>query len=173
MRTSRMIMLSAPLAVALMAGPALAHGPGGGACRQELQALCSTQQSVAPGPGGCLQALCPAFTPGPGAFASCITALTNAGKDVSACSQQVAKMQAKRAAWKAACVDSGAVAASCPPDTTGPRAIGKCLRKAQKNDTTGVFSTGGTYAACGALLAQHHWHHRHHHWNGATGPTGN
>ena len=66
MRTSRILMVSTPLAVALLAAPALAHGPhGGGACRQALHALCA-QSGTTPGPGGCLQTLCPGFTSGHG-----------------------------------------------------------------------------------------------------------
>ena len=45
MRTSRFGMFVAPLALALVAAPALAHGPGGGsACRgatEQIKTLCS------------------------------------------------------------------------------------------------------------------------------------
>ncbi len=73
MEMSKLILLAAPLAVALAVSPTLAHGPhGGGVCRQDLQTLCP---DVTPGPGAfrnCMATLCPGMTPGPGAVASCL-----------------------------------------------------------------------------------------------------
>ena len=152
---SKFIMLIAPLAVALTTAPVLAHGHhGGGACRQDLQTLCP---SVTPGPGSfrdCLATLCPDLTPGPGAFASCLQNAAKSGKITLSdqCQAHLTKMQAKIAAWQTACGNYAQV--NCTADT-GPRAIGKCLRAAEKNDPQ--FPT-----ACAALLAQHHGHHRHH-----------
>lgn len=149
---AKFIMLIAPLAVALMATPALAHGPhGGGTCRPDLQTLCP---NVTPGPGSfrdCLQTLCQA-TPGPGAFASCLQeAATSKGVTLSdQCQAHLTKMQAKIDAWKTAC--GGAVTTYCS-DLTDPREIGKCLRQNQAKLSSD----------CQALLAQHHGHHHHHH----------
>jgi len=155
---SKLIALIAPLAVALtMTAPALAHSRhGGGACRQDLQTLCP---NVTPAPGSfrdCLQMLCQ-VTPGPGAFASCLQEAA-AAKGVTLsdqCQAQLTEMQAKRDAWNTACGDYAQV--NCTGDT-GPRAIGQCLRAAQKTDPN--FP-----AACAALLAECHHHHRHHHGN--------
>jgi len=153
MKMRRVSTLIAPLTVALMAVPALAHGPHrGGACRQDLHTYCS---SLTPTPGdgfrGCLATLCPDFTPGPGAFASCLLNQTEI-KLSEQCTAHLTKMQANIAAWKAAC---GTYAgANCTGDS-GPRAIGQCLRAAQTTDPD--FPP-----ACAALLAQHHWHHHHH-----------
>ncbi|MFI5398525.1 MAG: hypothetical protein ACHQ9S_23590 [Candidatus Binatia bacterium] len=156
---SKFIMLIAPLTVALMAAPALAHRPhGGGACSADLQTLCP---NVTPGPGSfrdCLATLCPNLTAGPRAFASCLPeAATSKGVTLSdQCQAHLTKMQAKIAAWQMACGNYAQL--NCTGDT-GPRAIGQCLRAAQKNDPQ--FP-----AACAALLAQHHGHHHHH------GPAG-
>ncbi len=148
MRTSRMMMLTAPLAVALMAAPALAHGHhGGGACRQDLQTLCP---NVTPGPGsfrGCLAMLCPGLTPGPGAFASCLQ--QHASELSPACQQDLNKMQAKIAAWQQAC--GGDVPTFCSDVAPGPWSIRKCLREHQSELSQ----------PCQDLLAQHHGH-RHH-----------
>jgi hypothetical protein len=150
---SKLIMLIAPLAVALTTtAPALAHGHhGGGACRQDLQALCP---NVTPGPGSfrdCLATLCQA-TPGPGAFASCVqeAAAANNVTLSDQCQAQLTKMQAKIAAWQTACGNYGPCTGS-----TGPRALGQCLRDAQTTDPQ--FPP-----ACAALLTQRHGHGHHH-----------
>lgn len=162
---SKFILLIAPLTVALTMTPALAHGHHGrGACRSDLQTLCP---DVTPGPGSfrgfhdCLQALCPQATPGPGGFASCLQeAATAKGVTLSdQCQAHLTKMQAKIDAWKTACGDYAQ--ANCTGDT-GPRAIGQCLRAAQKTDPN--FPP-----ACAALLTQHHGHHHHH---GPVDPNG-
>jgi len=180
MRRSRIMMLSAPLAVVLMAVPALAHGPhGGGACRGDLEKiLCpnvtpgpgsfreclAACPNVTPGPGAfasCLAPLCPERTPGPGGFASCLqqAAAANNVTLSEQCQAQLTKMQANIAAWKTAC--GAAVTNLCPDVTPGPggsghRAIGKCLREHQSELTA-------NYPACAELLAQHHGFHHHHH----------
>ncbi len=149
MRISPMTLLAAPLALGLMTTAALAHRHhGGGACRQDLQALCP---DVTPGPGGfhdCLATLCPDATPGPGAFASCLQ--QHASQLSSACQQQLSKMQAKMAAWQQAC--GADVQTFCSDTGPGPWKIGKCLRSHQSELSQ----------TCQDLLAQHHHHHHHH-----------
>jgi hypothetical protein len=156
MGMSKFIMLIAPLTVALMAAPALAHGPhGGGACRQDLQTLCP---NVTPGPGSfrdCLATLCPDLTPGPGTFASCLQ--QHASGLSAACQQHLNQMQAKLAAWQQACGDD--VRTFCSDVAPGPWSTGKCLRQHQS----------ALSQPCQDLLAQHHGH-RHHH--GPVDPNG-
>ena len=150
---SKFIMLIAPLAVALTAAPALAHGHhGGGACRQDLQTLCP---NVTPGPGNfrdCLATLCPDLTPGPGAFASCLQeAATSTGVTLSdQCQAQLTQMQARLAAWQQAC--GADVRTFCSAATPGPWSAGKCLRQHQSELSQ----------PCQDLLAQHHGHSHHH-----------
>jgi hypothetical protein len=153
---AKFIMLIAPLTVALMAAPALAHGPHGrGACRQDLHAYCSSLTPTPDSFRGCLATLCgPDFTPGPGAFASCLQNAATAGTITLSgqCTAHLTKMQAKIDAWETACGD---YAQKNCTDGTGPRAIGQCLHAAQNTDPN--FPP-----ACAALLAQHHRHHHHH-----------
>ena len=145
--------LLASLAVALLMTPGAARAEHGGwACRQDIQALCP---DVTPGPGnfrGCLQALCPQVTPGPAGFGSCLQqAAQSQGHTLSSeCQDQLAKMQAKIAAFQQACGDD--VKTYCS-DVTGPRGIFKCLRDNQENVS----------ASCQDVLAQHHDRHHHHH----------
>ncbi len=79
MTTSRFVKLLAPLAVALAAAPALAHGPGdGGACsgiKGQIESLCA----AAP-PDTCLSTLCPDVPAGPGQLVQCLLNL-NDGKE--------------------------------------------------------------------------------------------
>jgi hypothetical protein len=168
MKVSKIIALVAPLALALAAAPALAHGPGalgpgalgprgGGACRQDLTKLCSQlTPTPAPGPGNCLKALCPTLTPGPGAFASCLLSLQSGVSDQ--CKQQLTKMQAKIAAWQAAfntaCAND--VSQFCSNVSTGPRGQIQCLRQAVRNNQT-------VSQPCQAFLAEHHGYHHHGH----------
>lgn len=156
MRTSRLAMFVAPLALTLAATSAFAHGHhGGGACRQDLQTLCP---DVTPGPGSfrdCLMTLCPDLTPGPGAFASCLQQHATA---LSAdCQQHLNAMQAKIAAWQQAC--GGDAQTFCSDAGPGPWQIGKCLRQHES----------ALSQACQDLLAQHHG--RHHHDDSCGTPT--
>ena len=156
MKVSKIITLVAPLAMALAAAPALAHGPGGeGACRQDLTKLCS-HLTPAPGPGNCLKALCPSFTPGPGAFASCLLGLPSGVSDQ--CKQQLTQMQAKIAAWHTAfnTACSTDVSSFCKNVTTGPWTQVQCLRQA-------VVNNQPVSAPCQAFLAKHHGHGHHGH----------
>jgi hypothetical protein len=166
MRTSRMIMLSAPLAVALMAAPVLAHGPGG-ACsgiKGQIKNLCSGVTT----PGTCLTTLCPTATPGPGAWAQCL--LSNATKlKLSATCQadlnnKLAAIQKWQSAFETAC--KADVTANCNYVTGGTGSTIQCLGQA-------VIDNKQVSSTCQALLARHHGHHGHHHWNGAKGATCN
>jgi hypothetical protein len=166
MRVSMMFTLAAPLAVALMAAPALAHGPGGGgACGGDIKALCA-KAGVAPGSGNCMSTLCPGVPPGPGAFATCIdNAASKYSYTVSAnCSAQLAKMQAKIAAWQTAfntaCAND--VSTFCSNVTTGPWSTAQCLRQA-------IMNNQAVSQPCQAFLAQHHGHRPHHAPNWAPG----
>jgi hypothetical protein len=158
MRTPKFMMLVPPLAVALSMTPALAHGPHrGGACRQDLQALCP---SVTPGPGAfrdCLATLCPDLTPGPGAFASCLQ--QHASQLSPACQEHLNQMQAKMTAWQQACGSD--VQTFCSDVTPGPWSVGKCLH-AHKSELS---------QPCQDLLAQYP-RHRHHHHTCGTPPPG-
>ena len=134
MKMSRMIALSAPLAVALMAAPALAHRPhGGGACRQEFQKLCGT-----PGSAG-----------GFAGFVACLETPANQGQLTTECQTRLSQMQAKITAWQTCKQD----ATVCGQDT-GKDFI-KCLRGLAKNKSLPT--------SCQPLLAQHHGRHHHHH----------
>lgn len=155
MRVSMMFTLAAPLAVALAVAPALAHGPhGGGACRKDLHAYCSSLNPPPDNFHACLATLCGSdFKPGPGAFASCLQ--TAAGKGTiqlsQGCTTQLTGMQDKILAFQNKC--GGAVTAyNC---SGGPRSIGKCLRENQT-------ALSQAFPDCAALLAQHHGHHHHH-----------
>ena len=161
MRTSRFAMFVAPLALALVAVPALAHGPGGeGACRQEIEAICS----AATGSGDCVSKLCgPTFPSGPGALANCILSLTPPPKGLSpTCLTNLKNMQAKIAAWQTsfqnACgtATSGDVSTYCGNVTGGTESTIKCLRQA-------VTDNKPVSKDCQALLAQHHGHRHHEH----------
>ena len=155
-----------PLALALAAAPALAHGPGGGgACRPLVQALCP-DVTPGPGPGGyhsCLQALCPNSSGGPGGFASCLLNQTKVPiANYPNCQTELTNLQSKIAAWQAefntACASD--VSQFCSNVTTGPRQQIQCLRQAVKNNQK-------VSASCQTLLAKHHGHgHRGHPWHG-------
>jgi hypothetical protein len=137
MKTSRIIMLSAPLAMALMAAPALAHGPhGGGACRQEFQNLCGTPGSA-------------------GGFAGFVTCLeTNKAKLTGPCLDRLSQMQAKITAWNECKTAVSGPPDLCPNITTGPgqdKDFIQCLR--------GLAENKSLPASCQPLLAQHHRHH--------------
>jgi hypothetical protein len=152
---SKLIMLIAPLAVALAVAltmaPALAHGHhDGDACRQDLQTLCP---GVTPGPGSfydCLATLCPDRTPGPGAFASCLEDAAKAQTVTLSdqCQAHLTKMQAKSAAWQQAC--GGDAQTFCGDVAPGHWATGKCLREHQSELSQ----------PCQDLLAQRHGHHQ-------------
>ncbi len=152
MSTSRLTMFVAPLALALTAAPALAHGPGrGGACRADLEARCSALATPpAPGPGDCVKALCGDLTPGSGAFVNCLLGLQPPVS--SQCQQQLTDMQAKITAFQTAC--AGDVTQYCGNVTGGPWSTVQCLRQAVTNNQP-------VSPSCQALLAQHH-RHRHH-----------
>lgn len=173
MKVSKIIALVAPLALALAAAPALAHGPGGGgACLPLLQALCPSV-TPGPGPGGyhsCLKTLCgQEATPGPGGFASCLLK-QSAVSNFPNCEAQLTKMQAKITAWQTAfntaCTND--VSQFCSNVTTGPPGQIQCLRQAVKNNQK-------VSATCQAFLAKGHGdrHHGHPgHWE-TTGSSGN
>jgi hypothetical protein len=110
MKVSRMIILIAPLAVALTmaARPVHAHGHGG-PCRQDVQRLC------------------PDITPGPGGFRDCLQ--QHAAELSSACQEHVKQMEAKMAAWRQAC--QGDVQTFCNDVPPGPRNVITCLRQHQ------------------------------------------
>jgi hypothetical protein len=163
MKTSRFAVFVAALALALAAAPALAHGPGGGgACRQDLATLCSQlSPTPAPGPGNCLKALCPTFTPGPGAFANCVQGLSVSAQ----CKQQLTNMQTKIATWQSAFNTACATATGTTPSdvstycgnvTGGMGSQIQCLRQAVRNNQT-------VSATCQAFLAKGHGHRQHGH----------
>jgi hypothetical protein len=161
MRPSRFALFVAPLALALGAAPALAHGALGGACLPLLQELCPNV-TPGPGPGGyhaCLKTLCGPATPGPGGLVSCLLKQSATSKFPN-CEARLTKMQAKIAAWQTAfntaCVTTNDVSTFCNNVTTGPWSQVRCLRQAVK-DNKAVSAT------CQAFLAQHHGHrHREH-----------
>jgi len=142
---SKSIMLIAPLAVALMAAPALAHGPHrGGACAQALL------QSSPP--------LCPVTT-GPRWVVNCITQLPAGTTLPPACDQ----VQAKIAAWNT-CKGVLVQQNLCPNVTPGPgqrKGFIGCLRQ--------LAQSGQVPGSCQPLLVQHHGHHHH---QGSADPNG-
>jgi hypothetical protein len=182
MRTSRMIMLSAPLAVALMAAPVLAHGPGGacngpgaacngpgGACsgaKEQIKKLCSGVT-----PGDCLTTLCKDVQPGPGQWPQCLLNLNSAGTLKPALTKScVTDLNNKLAAiqnWqKTLTAKCGAdVSANCANVTGGMGVTMQCLHQA-------VIDNKPVSKDCQALLAEHHGHHRQHHGPGEPGPKG-
>jgi hypothetical protein len=167
MKASKVVGLVAPFTLALLAAPALAHGPGGGlACRPLLQELCPNA-TPGPGPGGyrsCLKALCSNLTPGPGAFASCLLAQKGISNFPS-CQAQLTEMQAKIAAWQSAFNTACAtdVTQFCGNVATGQRGQTQCLRQAIKDNK----AVSGT---CQTLLATYHGHHQHGDaWHGECG----
>jgi hypothetical protein len=176
MRVSKVITLIAPLAVALMVAPALAHGPGaacngpGGACsgiKGQIKNLCSGAT-----PGTCMTKLCGPTPPtGPGAWAQCLLNANTAGTFKPALSTncvndlkaKLAAIQEWQKAFEAACGDP-TDAAFCSNVTGGTGSTIQCLRQA-------VIDNKPVSSPCQALLAKHHGHHGHHHWNGAKGAT--
>ncbi len=176
MTTSKFASFLAPLALALAAAPALAHGPGGpgggGACsgiRGQMETLCAGAT-----PGACLSTLCPDVPPGPGQWPQCLLNL-NDGKETqklssplpAACvtelTNKLSAIQKAQQAFTAAC--GGDVTTFCGNVTGGPWSTMQCLRQAVKDNKT-VSSN------CQALLAQHHGFGFHPHGPGAFGPAG-
>ena len=173
MTMSRFAKFLAPLAVALAASPALAHGPGhggGGACsgiREQLKTLCASAT-----PETCLSTLCPDVPAGPGQFAQCLLNL-NDGKEsqklsaplTSACvtelNNRLSAIQKQQQAFTAAC--GGDVTTFCNNVTSGPWLTKQCLRQAVK-DNKAVSSN------CQTLLAQQHGFGPHPHGPGEFGP---
>jgi hypothetical protein len=151
MTTSRLAVFGA--ALALVAAPALAYGPGGGgACRQDLKTICSgLSPAPAPGPGNCLKALCGDLTPGSGAYVNCLqTKYTSQLSD--ACKQQLTDIQAKMTAFQTTC--GGDISNFCGNVTGGTWSTVQCLHQA-------VINNQKVSSACQALLAQHPGrHHR-------------
>lgn len=150
MKMLRLSMFIIPLALA--AAPALAHEHGkGDACRQDVKKLCSTlSPTPAPGPGSCIEALCPNTTPGAGGFVSCL--LDKYGSSLSSqCTQNLKDVQSmiatKLAAFNAAC--SSDVSAFCSNVTSGPWVQGQCLHQA-------IINNQKVSANCQTFLAQHH-----------------
>ena len=137
MRGFKVIALIAPLAAALMmASPAHAEH-GGGPCRADVQRLC------------------PDVEPGFGGFRECLTA--HASELSPACQERLSRMQAKMAAWRAACHDD--VQKLCGDVAPGRGNIIRCLHENQDQLSE----------SCQEQLAEHHRHHHHHH--GCEGPT--
>jgi len=167
---SKAIVLVPSLALAFAAGPARAHGPGGGetACRPLVQALCP---DVTPGRGpgayaGCLKALCPSLN-GPGGFAACLLDQTKIPiANYPNCQTELTKLQAKIAAWQAAftAACSADVSQFCANVSTGPPGQIGCLKQAV-NENKPV--SGG----CQTFLASHHGQHGHG-WHGPHGGPG-
>jgi len=155
MKTSRFAVLSAAVALALAATPALAHGPGrGGACRQDLANLCSQlTPTPAPGPFNCVKALCPTAIPGTGDIVTCLQGLAVS----DACKAELSDLQAKITAWKTAFTQACTAndLALCNNVKTGPWGQVQCLRQAV-NDNKDVSQS------CQLFVAQHHppmgWH---------------
>ena len=157
MTTLRFAKFLVPLALALAAVPALAHGPGGGgACsgiRGQMETLCAGAT-----PGTCLSTLCPDVPAGPGQWPQCFLNL-NDGKETqkltspltSACAtdlnNKLLAIQQHQQAFTAAC--GGDVTTFCNNVTGGQWSSMGCLRQAVK-DNKAVSSN------CQALLAQHH-----------------
>lgn len=155
MRALKLTTLIAPFALLLtFAGNrALAErggGPGGGACRQDVEALCP---SVTPGPGSfhyCLGQLCPDIGPGPGGFAACLQKYSS--KLSAACQQELSDVQAKMAAWKQAFQQAcgGDIQSFCVDAGTERGAVFKCLHE-HKDELS---------QTCKDQLKSHHgWHH--------------
>jgi len=173
MTTSRLAKYIAPLALALAAVPALAHGPGGkGACpgiKAQMEKLC-------PGatPGTCLSTLCPDVPAGPGQWPQCLLNL-NGGKETqklqspltSACvtelNNKLLAIQTEQQAFSAAC--GGDMTTFCNNVTGGSWSAMPCLRQAVK-DNKAVSSN------CQALLAQHHGYGHPGKFGPAGGPRG-
>jgi len=154
MKTSRLAVFVAPFAVAFVAAPALAHGPGGrGACRQDLNAICSgLSPTPAAGPGNCLRALCGDITPGSGAYVNCLQ--TKYASQLSdPCKQQLANIQAKLTAFQTTC--GADISSFCGNVTGGTWSTIQCLHEA-------IINNQKVSPDCQALLARHPGprHHR-------------
>jgi hypothetical protein len=136
MRVFKAVTLIAPLAAALtMTGSARAEHHGG-PCRADVQRLC------------------PNVKPGFGGFRDCLA--EHASELSPACQERLSRIQAKMAAWRAACQDD--VQKLCSDVTPGRGTIIKCLR--QHRDELSQ--------SCQDQLAQHHRRHHHH---GCDSPT--
>jgi cysteine rich repeat protein len=136
MKVFKVITLVALLAVALiMAAPAQAEHHGG-PCRADVQRLC------------------PDVEPGFGGFRDCLT--EHASELSPACQERLSRIQAKMAAWRAACQDD--VQKLCSDVAPGRGNIIRCLH--ENHDQLSE--------SCQAQLAQHHRRHHHH---GCDGPT--
>ena len=108
MKITRLVMLIAPLAIALCApsGPVLAQR-GNGPCRQDIEKLC------------------PGIKPGGGAYKKCLE--DHATELSPACQERVKQMKATVAAWRQACQDD--VHKFCAEVDPGHGNIRKCLRQ--------------------------------------------
>jgi hypothetical protein len=108
MKIRTLIMLIAPLAVALCApsGAVQAQGPNG-PCRQDIAELC------------------PDIKPGGGAYRRCLE--QHAAELSPACQDRVKQMKANAAAWRQACQDD--VHKFCAQVDPGQGKIKKCLHQ--------------------------------------------
>ena len=156
MRRSKVFAFLVPFAAALTMAAVSARagqwaGPDGGACKQDVEALCP---SVTPGPGSfhyCLGTLCPDLQPGPGGFLACLQKYSD--KLSPTCQQHLSDLQAKMAAWKQAFQQAcGSDVQTFCADATDHRAVFQCLHQ-HKDDLS---------QTCKDQLAEHHRHHGDH-----------
>ncbi len=150
MKVSNVVSLIVPVAIVLTVATAPAHAHGaGGACRQDVQALCP---NVTPGPGSfrdCLKTLCPDITSGPGSFGACLK--QHESQLSAACQQHLSRVAAKLEAVRQACQPD--VQSFCSDVTPGHGAIIKCLRQHK----------GELSQTCKEQLHKlRRWRHHHH-----------
>jgi hypothetical protein len=141
MRTSKVVGLLLPLAVAFTAQPGWAW-PGGGkmACKQDIQQFC------------------PDITPGPGRFKGIHNCLQENAANLSpACQQQLTEMQAKVTALLQTC--AGDIQALCSNAGADTHATLKCLHQ----------NRSSLSQACQDQLPSHRG--KHHHGKACSPPT--
>jgi exonuclease VII small subunit len=107
MRMNKVIMLVAPLTLALTMTPAARAERGKGPCRQDVQKLC------------------PDAKPGGGALRDCLK--QHAAELSPACQEHLKQVKAKVAAWQQACQDD--VQKFCASVQPGHANILKCLHE--------------------------------------------
>jgi hypothetical protein len=108
MRVRRIIMLIAPLAVAVGAPSGPVHAErANGPCRQDIERLC------------------PGITPGSGAYKRCLE--QHASELSPACQERVKQMKARAAKWRQACQDD--VHKFCAQVEPGHGNIRQCLHQ--------------------------------------------
>jgi Cysteine rich repeat len=108
MKRKALVVLIAPLAVALgiAAAPAAAQRGGGGPCRQDIEKLC------------------PNIKPGGGAFRNCLE--QHASELSPACQQHLSQMKARLQALQQACQDD--IQKLCANVPSGGGNLMRCLR---------------------------------------------